>query len=93
MLTVSESVVKNVQDNLFALLWKNRKDEIKRVVIYQSVKNGGINFVNFCTVVKAFRLAWTGRLLSASDDKWKAIPNYYFERMEAYYFCSNVIMI
>ena len=48
--------------------------------MYQSVKNRGINFVNFCAVVKALHLAWIGRLLSVSDDKWKAIPNYYFRK-------------
>ena len=60
---VPESVVKTVQENLFAFLWKNRKDKIKRVVMYQTVKKGGIYFVNFCTVIKALRLAWIGRLL------------------------------
>ena len=80
MLTVPESVVKTVQENLFAFLWKNRKDKIKRVVMYQTVEKGGINFVNFCTVIKALRLAWIGRLLSTSDDIWKAIPNYYFRK-------------
>ena len=58
MLTVPESVVKNVQENRFAFIWKNRKDKIKRVVMYQSVKNGGINFVNFGMIVK--RYAWLG---------------------------------
>ena len=78
MLTVSESIIKTVQENLFAFLWKNRKDKIKRVVMYQPVEKGGINFVNFHTVIKSLRLAWIGRLLDTSDDKWKAIPNYYF---------------
>ena len=80
MLTVPESVVKTVQENLFAFLWKNRKDKIKRVVMYQTVKKGGISFVNFRTVIKAVCLAWIGRLLSTSDDKLKAIPNYYFRK-------------
>ena len=48
--------------------------------MYQTVKKVGINFVYFCTVIKALRLAWIGRLLSTSDDKWKAIPNYYFRK-------------
>lgn len=78
MLTVPESVIKTVQENLFAFLWKNRKDKIKRMVMYQPVAEGGINFVNFYMVVKSLRLAWIGRLLGESDDKWKVIPNYYF---------------
>jgi len=52
MLTVLESVIKTVQENLFAFLWKNRKDKIKRMVMYQPVAEGGINFVNFYMVVK-----------------------------------------
>ena len=60
MLTVPESVVKTVQENLFAFLWKNRKDKIKRVVMYQTVEKGEIKCANFCTVIKALRLAWIG---------------------------------
>ena len=80
MLTVPESIIKTVQENPFAFLWKNRKDKIKRVLMYQPVEKGGINFVNFHTVIKSLRLAWIGRLLDTSDDKWKAIPNYYFRK-------------
>ena len=80
MLTAPESIIKSVQENLFAFLWKNRKDKIKKVVMYQPVEKGGINFVNFHTVIKSLRLAWIGRLLDTSDDKWKAIPNYYFRK-------------
>ena len=32
------------------------------------------------TIVKALRLSWIGRLLSESNDAWKAIPNAYFNR-------------
>jgi len=78
MLTVPELVIKTVQENLFAFLWKKRKDKIKRMVMYQPVAEGGINFVNFYMVVKSLCLAWIGRLLGESDDKWKVIPNYYF---------------
>ena len=41
--------------------------------MYQTVEKGGINFANFCKVIKALRLAWIGRLLSMSDNKWRAI--------------------
>ena len=46
--------------------------------MYQPEAKGGVNFVNFYTVIKSLRLAWIGRLLGESDDKWKVIPNYYF---------------
>ena len=65
------AVIKRVQAQLFSFLWRNRKDKIKRAVMYQPLTGGGINFVNFATMVKALHLAWISRLLS---DSWKAIP-------------------
>ena len=44
--------------------------------MYQPVVEGGINFVNFYMVVKSLSLAWIGRLLGKSDDKWKVIQKY-----------------
>ena len=76
MLSVPTSVIKNVQAELFNLLWKNKKDKIKKK-LYQPLAEGGLNFVNFPVVVKSLRLAWINRFLSNSRDSWKAIPNHY----------------
>ena len=65
---------------------------MKRMVMYQPVAEGGINFVNFYMVVKSLCLAWIGRLLAKSDDKWKVIPNYYFRNYGVYYFSFSVII-
>ena len=68
MLTVPSLVIKNVQTELFSFLWKNKKDKIKRTVMYQPLSEGGLNFVNFSAVVKSLRLAWISRLLSSTTD-------------------------
>ena len=65
---------------LFSFLWKNKKDNIQRNVVCQPLENGGLNFINFEIVVKSLRLAWIARLISNSDDNWKAIPNFYFDK-------------
>ena len=80
MLCVPEEVIKRVQEKLFSFLWQNKKDKIKRTVLYQRPCGGGLNFPNVRTTVKALRLCWIGRLLSESNDAWKAIPNAYFNR-------------
>jgi len=65
MLCVPEEVIKRVQEKLFSFLWRNKKDKIKRTVLYQRPCGGGLNFPNVRTV-KALRLSWIGRLLSES---------------------------
>ena len=77
LLSVPNAVTKIVQTELFSFLWKNKKDKIKRAVIYQPLAEGGLNFINFATMVKSLRLAWLSRLLGDNDDSWKVIPNYY----------------
>ena len=66
MLCVPEEVIKRVQEKLFSYLWRNKKDKIKRTVLYQTPCRGGLNFPDVRTTVKALRLSWIGRLLSES---------------------------
>ena len=80
MLTVPEVVIQKTQAELFAFLWKNKKDKIKRQVIFQSLSDGGLNFMNFRTMVKSLRLSWIGRLLDGTNASWKTIPNYFFNK-------------
>ena len=76
MLSVPTSEIKNVQAGLFNFLWKNKNDKVKRLVMYQPLVEGGLNFVNFPIVVKSLRLTWISRFLSNSRDSWKATPNH-----------------
>ena len=80
MLCVPEEVIKRAEEKLFSYLWQIKKDKIKRTLLYQTPCRGGLNFPNVGTTVKALRLSWIGRLLSESNDAWKAIPNAYFNR-------------
>jgi len=77
VLSVPETLIKSVQTQLFSFLWNNKQDKIKRLVMYQPLANGGINLINFATMVESLRLAWISRILSDTDDLWKAIPNYF----------------
>ena len=52
ILTVPSLVIKNVQRELFSFFWKNKRDKIKRTVMYQPLAEGGLNFVNFSAVGK-----------------------------------------
>ena len=80
MLTVPEPVIQKTQTKLFAFLWRNKKDKIKRQIIYQPMSDRGLNFMNFRTMFKSLRLSWIGRLLDGTNANWKAIPNFFFNK-------------
>ena len=74
MVSVPDSKINGVHSRPFSLLWSYKKDKLKRKVMYPPLSERGLNFINFRTMVKSFRLAWIGRLLSNSNDAWKTIP-------------------
>ena len=75
MLSVPETVVKTVRDRIFKFLWKNKKDKVKRAVIYQPLSHGGVNFPDIPTVVESLSLSWLGRFLKF---KFKFIYSHLF---------------
>ena len=74
---------------LFAFLWKNKTDKIKRLVLFRPLSKGGLCFRCFRTTGKALRLSWISRLLSNSNDNWTAIPNHHFEKYRGLLFLLN----
>ena len=89
MLTVPQNVIQKMQAELFAFLWRNKKDKIKRKVVYQPLADGGLNFIDFRMMTKSLHLSWIGRLLDGSDANWKTIPNYYLNRYGGLTFLLN----
>ena len=81
MLSVLESIIQQVLSKLFAFSWKNKKDKIKREVLYMPLSKGGLKFPCFGTMAKALPLSWISRFLLGSDESWKAIPNSYFNKL------------
>ena len=63
---------KKCSNRAFSFPWKNKKDKMKRTVMYQPLAEGVLNFVNFFAVVKSLRLAWISRLLSSTTDSWNS---------------------
>ena len=89
MLSVPETVIQQTQSKLFAFLWMNKRDKIKRQVLFRPLSKGGLSFPCFRTVIKALRLSWISRLLNNTHDTWTAIPNYYFDKHGGLLFLLN----
>ena len=51
-------------------LWKNKRDKIKRVGLYQDYDEGGLRMPDLECMIKALRMAWTvPRLLNGKVTK------------------------
>ena len=59
---VPEYIASTLKSKLFGFLWKNKKDKIKRVGLYQNYERGGLRMTDVDSMIKALRLAWIPRL-------------------------------
>jgi len=76
VLTVPKWVMSDVEKITFEFLWKG-KDRIKRNIMFQDYKNGGIRMSNYRLFVKTQRIGWLRRLLYGEKNMgWKLFFDY-----------------
>ena len=66
MFPVREEVVKEVNRIIFKFLWKGQ-DRVARKAMINNFENGGLNVLDFETMVNSLRLAWLKRLYIDED--------------------------
>ena len=86
---VPDYIVSTLKPKLFGFLWKNKKDKIKRVGLYQNCERGGLRMTDVDSMIKALRLAWIPRLLKSGHQNWKSVPNYFFDKYGGLQFILN----
>lgn len=70
----------DTRKKLFSFLWKNKKDKIKKVCLYQDYAKGGIRMRNLDLTLNALRLAWLPRLLNPAKQNCKLISDHFFSK-------------
>ena len=77
---VPDGTVGTLKKKLFNFIWRKKKDKIKRTGLYQDLEKGGIGMVDVDLMLKALRLAWIPRLMTAGKRNWCTIPNHFFRK-------------
>ena len=73
MFPVPEEVIKEANRIIFKFLWKGQ-DRVARKAMINSFENGGLNVLDFETMVKSLRLASLRRFYIDEDASWKRYP-------------------
>ncbi|KAK2570047.1 LINE-1 retrotransposable element ORF2 protein [Acropora cervicornis] len=82
-------IASTLKSKLFGFLWKNKKDKIKRVGLYQNYERGGLRMTDVDSMIKALRLAWIPRLLRGGHQNWKSVPYHFFDKYGGLRFILN----
>lgn len=66
-------LIEEIEKLFFKFVWKGKPDKLKRVYAYNSIKEGGMNMLNFKSFHQALILTWLRRLLNDDNASWKSI--------------------
>ena len=75
---VPSQVITEVKWLITDFLWDGKPAKIAYNAMIQSIKNGGMNLVDFESKVKALTVSFIKRLLNNSPGKWKKMANHFY---------------
>ena len=71
-LATNHKTIKEINDLFYSFLWDNKGDKIKRSVMINDYKNGGLKMVDIASFTKSLKTAWIKKYLDDSNcGKWK----------------------
>ena len=87
---IPKEYIQTFKNIVYELLWKGKKDPVKRSVLSNDYLEGGLKMTNIDTYIKALQIKWILRLLENSNENWKSIPQKYFEKIGENFLIFNM---
>lgn len=80
-LALNSKTIKKFDQLLFYFLWKNRIHYIRKSLVLNSRKNGGLDFFHFGSLHIVFKINWLKSFLEKDSSLWNFIPNFVFNQI------------
>ena len=75
-------ILKKIKFEIFNFIWDSKPDKIKRSVIMQDYKNGGLGLINIDYFIEALKAGWVRRIFDEQNKGvWK---EFYLEKLNAF---------
>ena len=78
----SEEIITTIKTSIFKFIWNSKPEKIKRTVLMQDYKNGGLILTNFDYFIEALKAGWLRRIFDENNKGlWK---EYYLEKINKF---------
>lgn len=81
-LHVDKPTCKVIDGILIKYLWKNKYHYLKKSVILNSHKKGGLNFIDFSSLNNTIKINWVNQFLKSHTFIWKLFPQLAFSQRD-----------
>ena len=62
IIEIDQNVINETQKIIWNFIWDNKPAKVKREVMQQEIKNGGLNIINLEWMIDALKINWINRL-------------------------------
>lgn len=80
-LDVPKKIVKEIDKNLYNFIWRNRHHYLKKGVLCNSLKDGGLGMLDFGTSNIILKTKWIKNYFLNQDKLWNYIPDLIFRKV------------
>ena len=68
--TPNNNILIHINNIMYKFVWDNGPDKIKRTIITQEYKYGGLKMIDICTFIKGLKATWMRRLVKSESAPW-----------------------
>ena len=71
-------IYKKLDRTLFNFIWRNRSHYLKKDILCNLRKDGGLDVLSFETLDNTFKVKWLTNLIKEKDNIWNTLPKHIF---------------
>jgi hypothetical protein len=90
VITIPERIVKQIETMIYAFIWQNKRDKIKRSTMIGQYSRGGIQMCDIRAHIDALRIKWVKLLIHTDTRNWTLIPSHYLNCYGKNYLIFNM---
>lgn len=79
-LAMSDNLIKKINQITFNFVWKNKHHYIRRNDVVKTMKDGGLNIIDFEAMNAMIKLKWLQQFICNNIDIWHNIPSKIFSK-------------
>ena len=86
---IPDKYLKELNKIIYSFLWNSKKEKVKRVVVINSVLQGGLGMVDTESRMKSLVLSWLPKMLNDCKKPWKYICEFWLNKLGGLPLCMH----
>ena len=73
LISIPKTFIIKINTVIYNFIWNGKTDKVKRKILEQDYENGGLNMLDFETMIKGAKIKWINKYLDGDHRDWKIL--------------------